>query len=533
MPTSNYFLALCPELILTVVASIGLLLGLSRREDVRRAVPVFSLLAILVALGVLAAPAILLALEADYQLIPAPGLGRAILAGIDIGHLATYTRLIALAVGAIILLVNWHLPAAHERGEFFAMVLLSIVGLMLVAAADDLVVFLLALELVSVPTYILVATSSQDIRAQEAAGKYFFLGAMSVALMVYGFSFLYGVSGTTAMTGGLAAYLTTQGTSNPFAIIGLLLAFAGLAFKMAAVPFHFYAPDVYQGAASPVTGLLGFLPKAAGFVGLTKLLALTGWQLPDSQFWALWVLAALTMTVGNVLALLQRNVKRMLAYSSIAHSGYMLIGLLVGPVAGEGPMRDGVAAMLFYIAAYGVMNLGAFAVLAYLTIRDRPVEELDDLAGVSRREPTAALVMAVCVFSLMGMPPTAGFLAKVYVFSAAFSLSAEHEHRLALIVLAVIGVVNSAIAAAYYLRILGACYLREPIQTVKPVACGALRMGLALCTAIVIGIGVWPKHVVLLSNYATQDVRPSRLLEPPPSHAEAAAENRAPPPEHE
>jgi len=511
MPTSSYITAFCPELVLTAVAAVGLLLGLSKHEQVRRAVPVCSLLAILAALGI------------SWWLFPVVEADRVVLAGVAIGRLAAYTRFIALTVGAIILLVNWHLPTAHERGEFFAMVLLSIVGLMLVAAAEDLVVFLVALELVSVPTYVLVATSSNDIRAQEAAGKYFFLGAMSAALMVYGFSFLYGLAGTTAMGSGLAGYFAEHGASSPLAIIGLLLSFAGLAFKIAAVPFHFYAPDVYQGAASPVTGLLGFLPKAAGFVGLAKLLSLTGWQLPDPQFWALWVLAALTMTAGNVLALLQRNVKRMLAYSSIAHSGYMLIGLLVGPVAGQGPMRDGVAAMLFYITVYGVMNLGAFAVLAYLTLRERPVEELDDLAGLARREPTAALVMAVCVFSLMGMPPTAGFLGKVYIFSTAFSVGAGHEHHLALIVLAVIGVVNSAIAAAYYLRIVGACYLREPAEPVQPVPCRALRMGLALCTVIVLGLGVWPRQMIALANYAARDVRPpGRLLSPPPSHAAAA-----------
>jgi NADH-quinone oxidoreductase subunit N len=417
-------------------------------------------------------------------------------------------RLIACAVGAAVLLVHWHLPRAEERGDIFAMILFSLAGVLATALADDLVLLFLALELVSVPTYVLVSVGRSDVRAQEAGVKYFFLGAMSSALMVYGFSFLYGASGTTVISGMV---LRPEGA---YATLGLVLAFAGLAYKIAAVPFHAYAADVYQGAASPVTGLLGFFPKLAGFIAIIKLLWImqpadavyTGWNMPAAAFVFLWIVAAVTMTVGNVLGLMQRNVKRMLAYSSIAHSGYMLIGVLVGPVTGGAALRDGLSATLFYIVIYGLMNLGAFAVLSLVYTNGRPAEELDDLSGLARRQPVIALAMAICVFSLMGLPPTAGFLGKVYIFSSALSAGADHAFSTALIWLAIIGLLNSAIAAAYYLRIVGACYIREPAGRIAviPDSFGA-QLGLLLCVAGVLVFGLWPRGLIAMARQPFHD----------------------------
>jgi NADH-quinone oxidoreductase subunit N len=202
-------------------------------------------------------------------------------------------------------------------------------------------------------------------------------------------------------------------------------------------------------------------------------------------------------------------VKRILAYSSVAHSGYMLLALLAGPVIGGGPLRDGMAAMLFYMVVYGVMNLGAFAVLALVRVNNKPAEELDDLAGLWQTQPLVALAMAICIFSLMGMPPTAGFLGKVYVFSAALSAGASHPHATALIVLTVIGVLNAAVAAAYYLRIVGACYFREPETPVRPniaPASGALQIGLLACCIVVLILGLWPKQLMQMSRYPTHDL---------------------------
>jgi NADH-quinone oxidoreductase subunit N len=279
-----------------------------------------------------------------------------------------------------------------------------------------------------------------------------------------------------------------------------------LAFKIAAVPFHFYAADVYEGAASPVTGLLGFVPKLAGFLALCKLLAAFDWNLPIELKWVLWAMAATTMTVGNVLALLQKNVKRMLGYSSIAHTGYMLIALLAGPVAGQGPLRDGVAALLFYIAVYGVMNLGAFAFLTAFSAAGRDVETLDDLAGIARRAPAATLGLAVCVFSLMGFPPTVG---KLYLFSSAFAARPSHPMHGALIVLVIIGVVNTAIAAAYYLRIVAAAYMGSEVEGVVPASGRPVRWGLAVCSLSLLFLFVMPTGLTEQARSATVVLRRS------------------------
>ncbi|HEY3242810.1 MAG TPA: NADH-quinone oxidoreductase subunit N [Phycisphaerae bacterium] len=492
---SAYLTTLAPEIVLTVGACAAILLG------GRRAAPV-ALLATLLAFGwVLGA-----------------GIDETRLPGLRFNALSFYVRAITLGVGLLILLVNWHLPVAAERGEFFGMILFSMTGVMLTGAANDLLVLFFSLELVSVPIYVLVALSSPDKRASEASVKYFFLGALTAALMVYGFSFLYGVAGTTELFGadggGIAGYLAGGGMRAPYALIGLALAFAGIAFKLAAFPFHVYAPDVYQGAASTITGLLAFLPKLAGLTALTIVLLAAGWNSGGRSaaiMWLLWIIAAGTMTVGNVLALLQHNAKRILGYSSIAHSGYMLIGVLAGPAAGEGPLRDGTAAMLFYIVVYGVMNLGAFAALGAISVDGRPAEELEDLNGVARTHPGLALALAICVFSLMGLPPTAGFLGKVYVFSSAFSLPVTDPFRVPMIALGIIGVVNAAIGAAYYLRIAAACYLTEVKTPQQPAGDRALRFGLALCALAMLILFVWPRGLSRQAQQASRGLTSSEF----------------------
>jgi len=511
MNFSAYLTALAPEAVLTVGACLVTLLGVSKLRSNRALVAPISLLVLGVAL-----------VAATWEMAPTPGQH---LPGVEVTPLVGYVRMISLAVGLLLVLVNWHVPAETERGEFFGMVLFCILGVNLTSLADDLVVLFFALELVAVPTYVLVAMSRDDARASEAAVKYFFLGAMSAALMVYGFSFLYGVAGTTKLSGldGLEGYFAaaTLGTTGaPYALIGLLLALAGLAFKIAAVPFHVYAPDVYEGAASPVTGLLGFLPKLAGFAALVKVLDACNWELPTAVQWLLWILAAATMTVGNVLALLQTNVKRILAYSSIAHSGYMLIGVLVGPVAGAGPLRDGVAAMLFYVAVYGMMNLGAFALLSAFARRGQPIEDLDDLSGLSARHPLASAGLAICAFSLMGLPPTAGFLGKVYLFSSAFSLAPDHAFRLPMIVLAVIALLNSAVGAVYYLRIAATPYFGKQLE--QPQATGGLPVRLVLwaCSLAMLLWFVYPAYLLGPAQRATRTM--SGVVPEPPRMVQQA-----------
>lgn len=511
--SQNYFELLAPETVLIVGASIILLLGHARWAVLRRYVPVVALASFVIAAGI------------TWQ-YGAAHIGRE-LTGVRIDELVTFIRLIACATGVLLLLVNWHQVGESERGEFLAMLLFSTAGLTLTAAATDLLVLFLAVELVSVPLYVMVALSSPTIRATEATFKYFFLGALAAALMVYGFSFVYGAAGTTVMFGSLSPnisdYVASHATYSNTLLLGLVLAFGGLAFKMTAVPFHFYAADVYQGAASSVTAVLGFLPKAAGLIAVAKLFAALGWRLPSELFWLWWVIAAVTMTVGNTLALLQSNLKRLLAYSGIAHSGYMLMGLLVGPAAATGThgLQDGMAAVLFYITIYAIMNTGAFAVLAYLKARGREAEELSDVAGLARTEPVAALVVALSMFSLMGMPLTAGFWGKLFLFSGALSVDPSSPHATAFIVLVVIAAINSAVGAAYYLRVIATCFLAEPKTTLTVPDRPWLRLGLAICGVFVLGFGVWPRELLRVARVAGEGMGASSLMATPP-HGEDA-----------
>lgn len=488
MTLEIYMTALAPEIALVVAGCICLFLGLSRSSFWRGAVAPFAFLAVA---GVLILT----------RYLPEHGLtegGDGVISGLSVGLLSLYVRWITLCVGMVLVLVNWYQADASERGEYFAMVLFSMAGVMLTASSNDLLMLFFALELVSVPTYILVALSRKDIRAQEACAKYFFLGALAAALTAYGFSFLFGVTGETALFGpeaSVAARLSGGQVAEHLVMVGFLLSFGGLCFKIAAVPFHGYVADVYQGAAAPLAGLLAFVPKLAGFVGLIKLFSLMDWQFSETLLWTIWIVAAATMTAGNVLALMQSNVKRMLAYSSVAHSGYMLVGLLVGPVLGATPLSNGLGAMLFYMAVYGLMNLGAFAVLSYLSIGDKEVEEREQLAGLSRHQPFAAAALAVCLFSLMGLPPTAGFLGKVYIFSSAFSMG-QRSFGNPMIWLAVIGVLNSAVGVAYYLRVVGVCYLRPPSVEIDSPTRPYQQVGAAVCALMMLVLFVFPENLI-------------------------------------
>lgn len=356
-----------------------------------------------------------------------------------------------------------------NRAEFYAFFLFSLTGLMLCASADDLIWLFLALELTSLPTYIMVTISTRGTRSQEAGVKYFFLGALGAAIFLYGFALLYGASGSTDLVEIAGAFRTqaANGGLNPIAIAGLAVSIIGLCFKIAAVPMHMYAADVYQGAASGVSAMLAFVPKAAGFLAIMMICGTVGWghggsdsALPTPIYILLWVVAAATMFTGNVLAIRQTSVKRMLAYSSIAHSGYMLVGIIAGPGTGDGTFWDnGLAAVLFYLLTYGVTNVGTFAVLASIQ-RVNPdgttqeADEIDDIRGLHRTRPHLAGAMLLCVLSLLGLPPLLGFFGKVGLFTAAISAGE--------IPLVIVLGLNSAIAAFYYLRILRAAYLEAP-----------------------------------------------------------------------
>ncbi len=359
------------------------------------------------------------------------------------------------------------------RGEFYSFFLFSLSGLMLCASADDLIFLFLALELTSLPTYVMVALSTARNRSMEAGVKYFFLGAMGAAVFLYGFALIYGASGSThfdAISRVFASQVANGGL-NTMALLGIVLAVLGVCFKIAAVPMHFYTPDVYQGSSASVAGFLAFVPKAAGFFAILLLCSLVGWKfvgpdpalhnsLPGALRTTLWVIAAITMTTGNVLAIMQHSVKRILAYSSIAHSGYMLVGVLAGPGDAHAPFtRNGIAAVLFYLASYAIMTLGGFAVLASLQRKkaDGSVEEaddIDDLRGLALTRPLLGWTMVLSSMGLLGLPPLLGFLGKVPLFTAGVG-----SGEIALVI--VLGI-NSAIAAYYYLRLAYTCFIEQP-----------------------------------------------------------------------
>ena len=340
---------------------------------------------------------------------------------------------------------DWFSALRSSAGEYHALLLLSVTGVMLICEANDLIWLFLALELVSLPTYVMVALSRWSKVGQEAAMKYFFLGAVSAALMLYGFALLYGATGTFNLT-EMQLALTAQKNSalgvSLFGQMGLLLAIVGLCYKIAAAPMHLYAPDVYQGAASAVTAFLAFIPKVAGMIGIIMLVSLVGWEqgLPFGVEMTLWVIAVLTMVLGNIGALLQTSAKRMLGYSSVAHSGYMLIGVIAGP-----PL--GIVAVLIYIVIYGATNTAAFSTLASLSRDGDSVDSLEDLSGLYKRSPVLASSFAISCGSLLGIPPLFGFWGKLMLFAA--GIAAGH------LILVLIAAVTSAVSAWYYLRLIG------------------------------------------------------------------------------
>ncbi len=489
---------MAPEFVLIAVACGLFLLGVSSKASARRMAPV---VAVLTLAGIFI-----------WQLSNAfsgAGVGEDPWGAFVVGPFAIYVKMLTAGMGALLVLLAWptneqatgssSMDFGHDAGEFYALMLLSLSGVMLVSGANDIILLFLGIELASIPTYIMVSISRPLPVAQEAGVKYFFLGAMSAAIMLFGFSYLYGTTGMTQLTQITQSLHASTATStaniadarlawaatalSPWQLLAVVMLLGGFAFKIAAVPLHAYAGDVYQGAATPVTAFLAFVPKTTGFVAILKILSAVGgphWTVGPMLTNVVIVVAALTMSVGNVLGLLQFNVKRVFAYSSIAHSGYMLVGvaaLIHAPqlLAADGDNADAISqiqdsalqGVLFYLAAYGLMNAGAFGVLMLLPSRQlgpdgkpaNPVatsaETWDDLAGAAKRHPGLGLAMAVCCFSLIGLPLTIGFFGKVYLIKPAL------DSRLNWLV--IITMINAAVSAAYYLRIVATMYLRPEL----------------------------------------------------------------------
>ncbi|MFM8270760.1 MAG: NADH-quinone oxidoreductase subunit N [Gemmata sp.] len=389
---------------------------------------------------------------------------------------AGFIRWVALVTLFVLLFVAWGEVDGTNAAEYYGCLLVAGAGASLVGRANDLVTLFLALEFLSIPTYILLYLPARNRTNQEAAAKYFLLSVMSSGLLLFGFSYLYGLTGSTNLTVITDALVKAHADSlNPMALVGMVLVVAALGFRITAVPFHFYAPDVYEGAPAGVVAQLAYLPKVAGFVALARLLGLLGGDVKHIPFDAntqlpllLWILAALTMCVGNVLALLQDNVRRMLAYSGVAHGGYMLMGVVIAsslPDATATPGIGGMDALLVYLVAYGMMSVGAFAVILFLSTPERPIDSIDDLAGTGQSNPVSAIAMTIFLFSLIGLPLTAGFAGKLLLFVGAFSApTGTPAMRNLYQVMAVLAAINSAVGAYYYLRVVGVMYFRSPLR---------------------------------------------------------------------
>jgi NADH-quinone oxidoreductase subunit N len=392
-----------------------------------------------------------------------------------IDHLVWVARGFSLTSGMLLVLVMWNQIEERFAPEAYACLLTIIAGTSLVAAANDLVSMFLSLELVSIPTYVLLYLPRRDRSGGEATLKYFLLSIFSSALVLYGMSWLYGVAGTTNFA-AIREVLLTRPMHSAFGLLSIVfpLLLSGLCFRITAVPFHFYAPDVFQGTTPANAALLSYIPKIVGFVAILRLIPFSGATensvlfIPDrTGKILLGVLAVVTMFVGNLMALRQKHLYRLMAYSSIAHAGYMLIALAVGvrqPV-------DGPQALFFYLAVYGLMTIGVFALVSAIggaRNEERgvamPPSMLDDLRGLRRTYPSIALLMAICLFSLTGLPPTAGFFAKLDLFLAAWSENSSIGRGLAFML-----AINSAISAWYYLRIVAIMFLdSEPQENVAP-----------------------------------------------------------------
>jgi NADH-quinone oxidoreductase subunit N len=401
---------------------------------------------------------------------------------------ALFLNLVILTVAALAILfsVEYTDRTGLAQGEYYTLLLLSTTGMMLMAAAVNLMTIFLALEILSVALYVLVGLNRAEPRSAEAAFKYFLLGAFASGFLLYGMALIYGQSGTTSLA-GIRDHVLSLGDEFPTLLaVGLGLMIVGFGFKVALVPFQMWTPDAYQGAPTSVTAFMSAGAKAAGFAALGRVILYGFGSLQGDWEWVLAVLAALTMAVGNLAALRQANVKRMLAYSSIAHAGYILVGVTAGNALG-------ISALLFYLLVYAFMNVAAFAVIIAVGRFEGSAgggETLDDLAGLAARKPWLAAAMALFMLSLAGVPPLAGFFAKLYVFGAAVQAG--------MIWLAAVGVINSVISATYYLRVVVAMYMRAgpSAEAAGAPVCTALQVGVGLAATAVVTLGLWPAPIL-------------------------------------
>src|SRR4029077_7013955 len=441
------------------------------------------------ALGTIALIGTLAALASTFWMAQYPG--TAFWNMVRVEGFSVFFHVVVIAIAAVVILSSFeYLRVQRIRaGEYYGLILFGTVGMCLMSSAIELVLIFVALEISSISTYVLAGFRRREASSSEASLKYFLLGSFATAFFLYGVALMFGATGSTNID--IISQRLLASRPEMLVYTSMALMFVGLGFKVAVAPFHVWTPDVYEGAPAPVVGFMSTAPKAAAFAVLLRVVFSIN---APGRFWFLWVAAALSMTLGNVGALVQNNVKRLLAYSSIAHAGYLLVAFAMTTPDNS---LTGISAAMFYTAAYAAMNVGAFAVVSHLANAGERYVNLEDYEGLGRTSPLLAATLTVFLLSLIGIPMTGGFFAKFYVFSAAL--------RANLIWLTIIGVLNSAIGAYYYLRIIVAMYMRESQKEV-PVGPISLGLGLALAVSFVatLYLGILPNRVLQVAQHSAQ-----------------------------
>src|SRR5208282_1432738 len=388
-----------------------------------------------------------------------------------------------------------------ESAEFYALVLFATAGMGVLASAQELLTAFIGLEMSSISSYILAGYRRDVLKSGEAAMKYFLLGSFATAFFLYGIAMVYGATGTTridAVQTTLEQLLAADPQFPRLAVLGLGLIFVGLGFKVVVAPFQVYAPDVYEGAPTPVTALLASGPKAATFALMLRIFYVSFGSASNLWFWAIWVSAVLTMFIGNLAAIVQTNVKRMLAYSSIAHAGYILVAFIASTDLG-------IAAVLFYLAAYALMKVGAFLVIAHLGQQGEKRLDIRDYGGLGMRQPVLAACFSLFLLSLLGLPATGGFLGKFFAFQAA--LDSHVVYGKPVVWLVVIAAINSVIGAYYYLRVIVSMYFWEPSKDYTPTAVApALSVALFVAALGTLYLGIFPARILMLAKAAADSL---------------------------
>ena len=453
-------------------------------------------------LGLIAFVGTVVGLISTWYMAQSPGLAFSSMVRVD--SFSVFFHFLVIAIAAVVILSSFEYMAVQKirAGEYYALILFGVVGMALMSSAIELVLIFVALEISSISTYILTGFRRNEASSAESSLKYFLLGSFATAFFLYGVALMFGATGSTNID--LISQKLLAGPVQVLVYVAMALMFVGLGFKVAAAPFHVWTPDVYEGAPAPVVGFMSTAPKAAAFAVLLRVVFAIN---APGRFWLIWIAAALSMTLGNVGALVQTNVKRLLAYSSIAHAGYLLVAFAMSTPDNS---ASGISAAMFYTASYAAMNVGAFAVVSHFANAGERYVTLEDYEGLGRSSPLLAATLTIFLLSLIGIPMTGGFFAKFYVFSAAVKAH--------LIWLTIIGVVNSAIGAYYYLRIIVVMYMRESRKEV-PVTPMPFGLGLALALSIVatLYLGILPTHVLQFTQQSAQELLPAQPSQAAPN----------------